>query len=262
MKQNKEILSFINDQEDIDLGQRILDIAERVKMRKQLEATEFLNPHQLNLAKDILNQLAEINFKADGGYKNAERKRIAIFPDYLFPDHQDVPLTFYKVLGNFNYINISHSDFLGAIMGLGIKRGMLGDIILIEDYAQIIVAPEIKKEIELNLTSVSEVPVEVEEIDTSDIKVRPENKKEILATVASLRLDAVLSAGFGESRSKSNRAITSGKVKLNWKKEENPAAEVEIGDIISLQGRGRLFVAEDRGRSNRDRIKLKLERIT
>ncbi|MFW5873159.1 MAG: photosystem II S4 domain protein [Bacillota bacterium] len=262
MEYNENILSFLKDKDDRELGERILDKVELVKKRKNNEVTKFLNPYQIKITKKILEQISEINYKYDGGYKKAERQRVLIFPEYLFPDHQTVPLTVYKIKGNFDFVNVSHRDFLGALLGLGVRRDYIGDIILLDNLAQVIVGSEIKDEIELNLSNVNEVPVKIEEIDRKEIKFKPENRKEILATVASMRLDAIISAGFGESRSRSSQYITSGKIKLNWKEINNVSAEVEIGDVISFKGRGRLYVAENRGMSNRDRIKLKLERIT
>ncbi len=262
MEYNDNILSFLNDQDDQELGERILDKVDLVKERNQEVAIKFLNPYQQKIAKKILKQISEINFKIDGGYYKAERKRILIFPDYLFPDHQTVPLVFYEIKGNFDFVSVSHRDFLGALLGLGIKRDYVGDIILHDDSTQIIVGSEIKDEIELNFNKVNEVPINIKEISREEINFKEENRKEILATVASMRLDAIISAGFGESRSRSSQYITSGKIKLNWKEVDNVSAEVEVGDMISFKGRGRLFVAEERGKSNRDRIKLKLERIT
>ena len=262
MVYNDDILSFLNDKDDRDLGERILDKIDLVKERNQQIATKFLNPHQQKIAKKILEQISEINYKIDGGYSKAERKRILIFPDYLFPDHQTVPLAFYQIEGNFDFVNLSHRDFLGSIMGLGVQRDYVGDIIIFDDFAQVIVGSEITDEIELNLSSVNEVPIKTSKIDRDDIKFKPENYKEILATVASMRLDAIISAGFGESRSRSSQYITSGKIKLNWKEVDDVSADVEVGDMISFKGRGRLHVAKNRGKSNRGRIKLKLKRIT
>jgi RNA-binding protein YlmH len=77
-----------------------------------------------------------------------------------------------------------------------------------------------------------------------------------------MRLDSVASSGFGDSRNKMSRDIENEKVKLNWKIESDPAAEVEIGDLISVRGRGRVKVEEQRGISNKGRIKLTLKRLT
>lgn len=262
MATNQNILSFLNDEDEIKLGERILDLAETVQERKDSRATHFLNPRDQKIAEKILSQIMKINFKSWGGHPKAERERILIFPDFLFPEHQEVPLVCLNISGNFEYVNVDHSDFLGAILGLGIKRERVGDIFIYKDSAQIVTTPELEEEILLNLDRVNEVPVEVEIMRCEDIVFEESNRKEIKATVASLRLDAVLSAGFGESRSRSKRAVQQGKVKLNWRQTSDPAAEIEIGDLISFSGRGRLKVAEDRGISNSGRKKLLLERIT
>ncbi len=262
MAADNNMLSFLTREEDREFGSRLLDLAEIVRTRDSSRATEFIDPHQKKIAADILKQLAGINYLISGGYEQAERQRILIFPDYLFPDHQEVPLSCLKISGNFEFISVSHRDFLGALLGLGIKRDYIGDILVHENYAQAVLVPEILPEVKLNLTRVNEVPVELKEISCEDLIFRPRSVKEILATVASLRLDAVISAGFGDSRTKSSSLISGGQVKLNWKPVSDPAAEVEIGDVISIRGRGRLIVAEDRGISNSGRIKLTIERVT
>jgi RNA-binding protein YlmH len=147
-------------------------------------------------------------------------------------------------------------------MGLGLQRKMIGDILVHSDFAQIITAAEIQDIIELKLDQVHQVPVEVKEIEESELVKPVKHEKEIMTTVASMRLDSVASSGFGDSRSKMARDIESEKVKLNWKIESDPAAEVEIGDLISVKGRGRVKVEAQRGISNKGRIKLTLKRLT
>ncbi len=262
MPEEYEILSFLKDEEDLELGKRILDLVGTVEDRKSSQSTHFLNPREKSISEKILSQLSGINFKSSGGHFDAERQRILIFPDFLFPEHQEVPITCLKISGNFEFVNVDHSDFLGAILGLGIKRKFVGDIFIYGDIAQVVIAPELEKEILTNLTTVNEVPVEIEKMKCEDIVFEESYRKEIKATVASMRLDAVLSAGFGDSRSKSKRTIKQGNVKLNWRQTSSPSTEVEIGDLLSLRGRGRLKVAEQRGISNSGRIKLLLERIT
>ncbi len=262
MADNSDILSFLHDEEDIKLGERILDIAEKVQERNNVRSTSFLNPREQEITAEIISQLSGVNYISSGGHPSAERERITVFPDFLFPEHQEVPLICLKISGNFDFVSASHSDFLGAVLGLGIKRELIGDIFIYENMAQVVVDPDIKDEILLNLKRVNEVPVEVEEMDCEDIIFEEKHCKEIKSTVASLRLDAILSAGFGDSRSRSKQAIEEGRIKLNWRRAENPAAEIEIGDLISYKGRGRLKVAERTGISNSGRIKLILERIT
>lgn len=260
---DKEILlSHLKREDEKILGDKILDKVEMVISRKCEESTNFLNPHERKIARNIIEQIADINYVEEGGYKKAERKRITIFPDYLFPDHVKSPVSVLQIEGNFNFCAVRHQDYLGALMGLGIKRALIGDLLIMEDFAQVVVGEELKDFIMMKLSHVNEVPVEITEIDFDDIIVPIQHTKEIKATVASMRLDAVASAGFGDSRNKISDDIKSEKVKLNWRMEDDPAGDVEIGDMISIRGRGRVEVVESRGLSNRGRIKLILNRYT
>ncbi len=262
MLDSENFLSHLTEEEDRLLGGYILDQIEIVLKRKQEQFTNFLNPYQRKIARGLLEQIYEINYLEEGGYRQAERKRIVVFPEYLFPDHIESSISILKISGNFTFQSLTHKDFLGALTGLGLKRERIGDILVLNDRAQVIVAVENKDDIILHLNRVHEVPVEVEEIDAEQLIIPEQSSKDIKTTVASMRLDAVASAGFGDSRSKIARDIKNGRVKLNWKTEENPSSGVEIGDLISIRKRGRVEVVENRGKSNRGRIKLLLKRYT
>jgi len=262
MFDKEKLLSHLHREDDRKLGDFVLDKIEKVLERKSIERTNFLNPYQRKVALGLIEQINGVNHLTEGGYKKAERQRIVIFPDYLFPDHVESSIKVIKVEGNFNFKNITHKDFLGAILGLGIKREMVGDILVLDEFAQIIIAEEIYDFVDLHFKKVNEVPIEISKITKDDIVIPTQNTKDIPTTVASLRLDAVASAGFGDSRSKISRDIKNKRVKLNFKVVTDPASEVEIGDLISIRNRGRVEVAERRGLSNRNRIKLLLKRYT
>ncbi len=262
MFDEQTLLSHLHREEDRMLGSHVLDKCEQVLKYHKAAATDFLNPYQREIAKPIIEQIADINYKSEGGYRAAERKRLVIFPEYLFPDLVESTIFVFQINGNFSFQNLTHPDFLGALMGLGLKRKMIGDLLVHSDFAQVIAAEEVKDIIELKLDRVHEVPVEIEEISKEDIIKPIQHEKEILTTVASMRLDAVASSGFGDSRSQMSRMIKNEEVKLNWRVVTDPAADVEIGDLISVRRRGRVKVEEDRGISNKGRIKLRLIRLT
>ncbi len=262
MLDKERLLSHLHSEDDQLLGSHILDKIEMVLNRHKEQATDFLNPYQREIARGLLEQISDINFREEGGYRQAERKRIVIFPEYLFPDLVPAQIDVLKISGNFSFQSISHRDFLGAILGLGIQRKVIGDLLVLDGYAQVIAAKEISEFIELKLMKVHEVPVEIEAIEAEQLEIPVQHTKEIKTTVPSMRLDAVASSGFGDSRSKMTRYIKGGRVKLNYKEEKDPAADVELGDLISVRGRGRVEVAVDNGFSNRGRIKLILKRYT
>ncbi|MFW6287764.1 MAG: YlmH/Sll1252 family protein, partial [bacterium] len=127
MLDRERLSSHLHNEDDLMLAGHIFDKIEMVMNRKSNESTNFLNPYQTEIATGIIKQIYDVNFIIDGGYKGAERKRITVFPEYLFPDHVDSPVRILKLSGNFKFQPVNHRDFLGAIMGLGIKRDMVGD---------------------------------------------------------------------------------------------------------------------------------------
>jgi RNA-binding protein YlmH len=96
----------------------------------------------------------------------------------------------------------------------------------------------------LSLTQVRSVPVKTQPIELSELKIRPPQKKELTTVEASLRLDAIASAGFGMSRSKMAEAIAAGDVRVNWKDISGPSHQIHSGDLIAMRGKGRLEIGE------------------
>ena len=103
MLDKEKLLSHLHREEEQVLANRILDKIEIVLQRKKEQFTDFLNPYQRKVARGLIQQINNINYLEDGGYKKAERKKIAVFPDYLFPDHVKVTLSIFKIKGNFNF---------------------------------------------------------------------------------------------------------------------------------------------------------------
>ena len=143
------------------------------------------------------------------------------------------------------FLTKENRDFLGAILGTGIVRDKIGDIIVLgERGAQVIVTEQMLDFLETSLVQVRSVPVTTRRIELSDLKIRPPKKKEMTTVEASLRLDAVASFGFGISRSKMADAVSNGDVRINWKEVTQPSRNVKDGDLISFRGKGRLEVGE------------------
>jgi RNA-binding protein YlmH len=129
------------------------------------------------------------------------------------------------------------------------------------DGCQVVAAAEVADYILQHWRYVHQVPVEVWEIDPEQMAVEPERVREIKATVASMRLDAVAAAGFGTSRAKIAREIKNERVKINWKPTTSPAHEVKVGDVLSVRGRGRAVVEQITGTTKKGRIGLILKRM-
>ena len=156
---------------------------------------------------------------------------------------------------------LRHQDVLGAVMGESIERGKVGDIILTPGMARIIVDEKLAPFLRDNLLTIGSERVETAIGDLQNIPPKEERTKDISATVASLRLDAIAAAGFGLSRTKAAEAIDMGKVKLNWQEAKSASQAVKAGDVLSMRGRGRVEVAAIGGQSKKGRTIVKLKRF-
>jgi photosystem II S4 domain protein len=237
-----ELLKGVENREEIA---RAIDKAEQAIRTWEVVATDFLSPPVLAEADRIFARLTDVTVVKWGGYPQAERQRLGIARVDIPFETADIPVTAVDIAGNFLFDPASHRDFLGALLGTGIVREKVGDIIVLgERGAQAIVVPELVEFLETGLVQVRSVPVKTRAIDLSELKVRAPQKKELTTVEASLRLDAIASAGFGISRSKMAGAIESGDVRVNWKDVTQPSYNVKTGDLIALRGKGRLEVGE------------------
>ena len=116
------LTAHINDIELKNKMYKVIDKANSCLKNYDIRTTEFLNPFEIKNAKDILNSETDLKYKVDGGYQNAERQLIYIFPYYMEEDDIESNLKVIQIEGNFKFKSISHRDYLGALLNLGIKR--------------------------------------------------------------------------------------------------------------------------------------------
>ncbi|NLN06486.1 MAG: RNA-binding protein [Firmicutes bacterium] len=224
-------------------------------------ATDFLDPCQQRTADMVVSFCKGFKQVTWGGYAGAERARVLVFPAEKQQTAADVPVAFIKAVPAAAAAALSHRNYLGALLGLGLRREKIGDILVAADgSAQIILVPEIKEFVLANLQAAGKYRLRTAEIFAEDLVLPEARTREIKTTVASLRLDAVASAGFGISRSKLAPAIKAGHVKLNWQTAKNASVPVKAGDVISVAGRGRVEVAEIQGESRKGRLRLVLKK--
>lgn len=205
----------------------------------------------------VLSRLADVAAMPWGGFPQAERQRISICREdagsspFVTSDSDDISalrehlgsIAALDVRGNFLFDPATHRDFLGAILGTGVERSVVGDILVQGDLgAQILIIPSMVEHLESALTQVRTVPVKARQIPLTELRVPAPRVQEISSVEASLRLDAIGSAGFRISRSKMADMIKSADVRVNWRPATKPAVDVGPGDVISCAGKGRLEV--------------------
>lgn len=242
MLPREELLKGVENRECVA---RAIDRAEQAIKTWEVEVTDFLSPPELAEIEQAFGRLTEVHLVAWGGYPQAERKRLAIARSELPIDTASVPVTALEIAGNFLFDPATHRDFLGAMLGTGIVREKTGDILVLgERGAQAIVVPEMVEFLQTSLTQVRSVPVKTQGIQLSELKIREPKKKDLTTVEASMRLDAIASAGFGMSRSKMADLINAGDVRVNWKEITQASHSVKPNDLIAIRSKGRLEVGE------------------
>ncbi|MBP2653061.1 MAG: RNA-binding domain protein [Firmicutes bacterium] len=260
MSERDKILRYYRDGGDFELAARLTDLAEGALRSRKYRVSEFIDPHGYSIAETIVAHYERIKLETDGGFCGAERVKAAFVEDD-FPGSIDFGIAALSLNVDVRYFQISHRDVLGAVLGLGLKREVIGDIIMGTNGCQIVCETAMADFISRNLLKIGVAPVEIEPLALTDIAPREERVKEIRNTVASLRLDVVAAAGFGTSRTKMSGEIAADKVKVNWQDAKSAAQFVKAGDIISMRGRGRVEVSEVLGQTKKGRISVLLKRF-
>ena len=231
----------------------IFDIAERAGRYNAGVYGDFLSENSISILlsrKDCLPSEPILY----GGYDGAERQMVAFVPEYEEPYF---PISAVKISSPM-IKSLSHRDFLGSILGLGLKREKCGDIIIGEKDAYVIVADEISSYILSNLEKIGRVGVKCEIVPLSEIEVPERSFKPITGTVSSLRLDAVVSLFSGKGRSRAGELISGGLVFVNGIQATKNDSHLKDGDIISLRGKGKATLSVG-GTSKKDRIFITLD---
>lgn len=247
--------------EDRETASRIIDQAEQALKTWEVVCSDFLSPPELAAVQGMFARLTEVQMVAWGGYPQAERQRVAIARAELPLELEQVAIAPLAISGNFLFDPATHRDYLGAVLGTGIVREKVGDIIVLGDRgAQAIVVPELAEYLETHLTQVRSVPVKTRQIAVADLKIREPKKKEMTTVEASMRLDAIASAGFGMSRSKMVDLINTGDVRVNWKATKQASHPLKSGDLVAIRGKGRLEIG-DVAITKKERFRVQLTRF-
>lgn len=243
---------------------RVLDKLELAQSRNIPAHTSFLSPGERASVTDLLNGAGRPRHLFWGGYPDSERS-ICIFPAGWQED-EDVrtdrsgPIT--AIEGKFPAnASLTHRDILGALMGLGVTRELLGDILLPEPgLCQVAVMREAAPILLSQWEGAGRYKVSLSEITPDRLTPAPARVKTIRDTVAAPRLDAVTAAGFSLSRGKAAALISAGKVSLNHRECLKADRAVGEGDVLTCRGLGKCVVKETPGQSKKGRTMLVIER--
>ncbi len=250
-------------QEDQVFQKHLTDLARQSCFRGIPVYTDFLDLNQQNIFLGCRNKLMTQHYRMYGGYEQAERQMLAFFPDALsfLPLENDFPITCLKIsMRNEKFSQpLTHRDYLGTLMSLGIDRSVLGDIVLAEKEAFLFCLDRMAGYLKDELKQVRHTQVLCEICSPEHFSWSPRFER-IRQTVSSVRLDALLSAVTGASRTKTAEMIRGGRVYVNARQILSVSYVPKEGDILSVRGTGRFCFLGVKSESRKGRLFIEADK--
>lgn len=242
--------------EDKEFQKRIEDLADRCERTGTVTFTGFLTPAEQYALQN--RRFGDATLLYHGGGEGCERACAFFLPWYLAAEDFD-PAEYIRAVKITAYFGEpGHRDYMGAALGLGIKREWVGDIRVMGQECYIFCLPSVEPVL-LELEHVGRCGVKASPLPLSQVPTPERKVKRVTFTVKSLRLDAVVGGMFSLSRTAAADLIRMGAATLNYSECDKVDAPVKEGDVISLKGHGKGTLSEQGGKSRKDRIFLTAE---
>jgi RNA-binding protein YlmH len=262
----QQLLRDYKKQEDKICLSQVLDKIEFSKSRDKIEHTDFLDVYQVALVENFLRKIKFENYLLYGGYEEAERKILIIYPEKY--DEKMLEKNYNKIfkvvrikLPEELYKTYSHRNYLGGIVKLGLRREKVGDIVVCEEGADIITLDDFADILQQQLPSLTRFESsnttieELQNLQKKEIKV-----EQLKIIVPSLRLDNFVSDLVRTSRSKAVQIINQERVFVNGQNETKASKQLKINDIITIRGKGRFVIKEFEGATRSGRTVVVIEK--
>lgn len=242
---------------------RVLDRLEQAENRSVPAHTPFLSPAEQACVTDLLNAAGHPRHFFFGGFEGAERQLCVFLPDWQEQEDwlaaPEDALTVLRAVFPRD-ADPSHRDVLGSLMGLGITREKLGDILFGNGFCDVLCLADAAPILLSQWEGVGRWKIKLQQVSLSDLEIKPPEVRTVRDTVATLRLDAVLASGFSTSRGKAADLIAAGRVMVNHRECTKADKAVAQGDVLTCRGLGKCVIKEVPGQSRKGRIMLVLER--
>ena len=203
--------------------------------------------------------IGSIDFSLCGISEGCEKNMIAVKPKDFPQEELYFPVKYFKVTNRSKFKELEHKHYLGTIMSLGIKRELMGDLIVEDDSCYGIVSEEIFDFLVDNLKEVGRNPVTVEEVNRNQV---PSLKfEELVDSVSSVRLDNIVSVMINNSRSKGLELIEAGEVSVNYVVDKEKNSTLKEGDIVTIRKKGKFIFEKILGENKKGKIRVLIKRF-
>jgi RNA-binding protein YlmH len=234
---------------------RVAEWVTRVQNNATWQLTDFLTPREQHLLESFVKS-KDVCLEFYGGHALAERKRALIMPDMWYPAAEDFHIATVRIETP-SGAALSHGSILGALLGTGLERRKTGDIWSSGAYSFVMVSQDVVNFLRSEWTSVGREPILVDLVE-SGMKYQPPHYEPEDITVASMRIDAIVAHACHFSRTVAQNAVERGMVSLNHVETLKPDVDVQVGDIISVRGFGRIKILGIPGKTKKDRLRIQV----
>ena len=262
MNKTELLNKFSKDPEERVVLARALDQMDRAQSRSIPCATQFLSPAQRAALEPLLAACGHPKHLFHGGFEGAERTVCVFLPDWQEAEDwaAEEELSAIECAYPPTGAELTHRDLLGGLMGIGLTREKVGDILAGETAAQIVSLKEAAPIILSQFEQAGRYRLKLREVPLSELVPVPAEVRLIHDTVAALRLDAVLASGFSLARGKAAGLVTGGRVSVNHRECLKPDRSVVQGDVFTCRGLGKCVLKTVGGPSRKGRIIIEMER--
>lgn len=221
---------------------KVLDYLDQVQYKQRLILTQFLDPYHQSIVKSVIGHQDEVQVLENGGFIHSESQRMIIAPYFYEIEKEDFEIVVCKIIYAKNFEKLTHRDILGALMSLGIKRELFGDIVEKDKDFYLAVDQHIYEYLKDHLSMIKRSKVKFVEWD-EEIEVKNDYLVKSFI-VSSFRLDKIISSFYKISRQKAAEFIRAGHVKVNHKPVEQINYLCNNKDIISFKKHGRVMFVD------------------
>lgn len=246
-------------EDDVRLLDRVSEWTAAAEEKYIVKFSAFLDERQCLLCEKLMASMKYENYKLWGGYENAARRVLCVYPEYGEVQNEDFPITAVTIeyrKGD----KLTHRDILGSLMGLRITRDSVGDILVGEGKSAVFIRDSVAADVTSSLTKVGRAGVKIHEGYDGSIHTEVKTQ-EISGTVASMRADCILSLAARISREKSAQLIKNTGIEIDHMPKNSPKILLEEGCTFSVRGYGKFKLVSVDGVTKKDRIHITLNKF-
>lgn len=270
MNKQEIIKKFVKDEDKL-LVAKLIDKIQFTNNKNQVQCTDFLDEYQQKIVQKVIQQIHFTNVLCYGGYEQAQRKMIFLFPDKLQElfevsnEKNNIVLNYLQVISIILPKQLKeqyhHRDYLSAFMKLGVKREKIGDIIVRNDGADVLVQKDVVPYLLTNLTQLTRFKkAEILQKSIVELLIAPIKKELITIIVPQLRLDSILTELLHISRTKASEIILQERVLVNYEIKTKNAFLLQPKDLLTIRGKGKFQIDEIVEKTAKGKLKIVVEK--